>query len=122
MRVPILPLIFSTLLLWSITCVPSWSAAPDKKEKERDKATPSAPGNGWNPVPETVVIYNPSFPGSEDLAKFYAEKRGISKEHLLPITCSQEETISRDEFENTIRGPLLQAFKDKKWWEVEKCT
>src|SRR5579859_5894829 len=98
MKVPFSPLIFSTLLLWSAGCVPSWGASPDKKEKE--KPTPSAPGNGWNPVPETVVIYNPSFPGSEDLAKFYAQKRGISKERLLPIDCSQEETISRDEFEN----------------------
>jgi uncharacterized protein (TIGR03790 family) len=108
-------LLSATVLLWSLGDLPC-RAADAKKEKEPEPA----PTNNWNAAAETVVIFNPSFPGSEELAKFYAEKREIASSHLLPLPCSKDETISRGEFEETIRGPLLQAFKNKKWWEVER--
>ena len=34
---------------------------------------------------ETVVVYNPDFPQSRDLAEYYAEKRGIPKERLIGL-------------------------------------
>ena len=82
-------------------------------------ASPVVPTD-WEPAKETVVVFNTSFEGSEDLAKFYAEKRGINEDHLIGIKCSKEETIKRDEFENTIREPMLRKLIEKKWWRMEK--
>jgi uncharacterized protein (TIGR03790 family) len=118
-RLRISLILCATALLW---CEFSLTLSAAEKGKEKNPPTPPAPalGNGWNPAAETVVIFNPAFQGSEDLSKFYAEKRGIPKERLLAVKCSTEETIARAEFENSIRDPLLQAFKEKKWWTVEK--
>jgi uncharacterized protein (TIGR03790 family) len=118
MKFPIPALLSITLPLLGGLVGFSCLGATVEKEKKKD-ASPS-PAGEWNAAAETVVIFNPSFPGSEELAKFYAEKRNIPAAHLLPLPCSKDETISRDEFEETIRGPLLQAFKTKKWWEIER--
>ena len=34
---------------------------------------------------ETVVVYNPDFSQSRDLAEYYASKRGIPKERLIGL-------------------------------------
>jgi len=107
----------ATVLLWGWIDLAA-QAAEAKKGKE--KAPAPAPTTTWNPAAETIVVFNPNFPGSEELAKFYAEKRSIPANHLLALPCSKEETLSRSEFEETIRGPLLQAFKSKKWWDIER--
>ncbi len=77
------------------------------------------PEREWEPVKETVVIFNPACEGSEALAKYYAGLRHIPDDRLVSIQCSKEETITRDEFEKTIREPLLKKFLEKKWWVVE---
>lgn len=74
----------------------------------------------WNPAAETVVIFNRSFPGSRELAEFYAEKRGIPADRLVDLDCPRGETITREEFEGTVRGSLLRHFHDRKWWVFEK--
>ncbi len=73
----------------------------------------------WEPVKETVVVFNPKCEGSELLAKYYASQRHIPDDRVVGIECSKEETITRDEFEKSIREPLLKKFTDKKWWVVE---
>lgn len=75
--------------------------------------------NEWNPAEETVVLFNPNFEGSEALARFYAEKRRIPADHIIGLPCSVEETISRTEFEDTLRAPFLKKVIEKKWWEME---
>lgn len=84
----------------------------------RAASIPSPVGE-WEPVKETVVVFNPSCEGSEALAKYYAGLRHIPDERVVGIACPKEETITRDEFEKTIREPLLKKFTDKKWWVVE---
>jgi uncharacterized protein (TIGR03790 family) len=74
----------------------------------------------WNAAAETIVVYNPNFEGSEALAKFYAAKRQIPEARLIALPCSNEETISRQDFEDTIQAPLLKKLTDEKWWEIEK--
>jgi uncharacterized protein (TIGR03790 family) len=74
----------------------------------------------WQPAPETIVVFNRSFDGSEELANYYASKRNIPEDHLVGLKCAKEETVSRDDFENTIREPLLRKFNEKKWWAIEK--
>ena len=74
----------------------------------------------WDAAAETLVIYNPAFDGSAELAKFYAGKRGIAANRVVGLKCSKEETISRTDFETTLREPLMRKLVENKWWEIEK--
>ncbi|MFZ4763358.1 MAG: TIGR03790 family protein [Roseimicrobium sp.] len=85
-------------------------------------STLSAPtgSDEWSPASETAVLYNSAQPASKALAEHYAELRGISTDRLVGLKCSADEVISRDEFENTIREPLLRKFIESGWWALEK--
>jgi uncharacterized protein (TIGR03790 family) len=71
--------------------------------------------------PITIVVYNSAVPESAELAKFYAQKRGIARDHLVALTCSKEEEISRDEYDSTIAQPLREVFKQRKWWTLREA-
>ncbi|MGI8436142.1 MAG: TIGR03790 family protein, partial [Chthoniobacterales bacterium] len=64
----------------------------------------------------TIVVFNSDVPESIELARFYAEKRGIARDHLVALRCSTEEEISREDYDRTLAGPLRVIFKKKKWW------
>lgn len=66
----------------------------------------------------TVVVYNKTAPDAAELAKFYAQKRGIPADHIVGLTCSLTEEISRDEYDATIANRLREIFKAKKWWTI----
>jgi uncharacterized protein (TIGR03790 family) len=68
--------------------------------------------------PATIVVYNSALPESVELAKFYAQKRGIARDHLVALSCSKEEEISREEYDTTIAQPLREVFKERKWWTL----
>jgi uncharacterized protein (TIGR03790 family) len=68
--------------------------------------------------PATIVVYNGALPESVELAKFYAQKRGIAPDHLVALSCSKEEEISREEYDTTIAQPLRDVFKERKWWRL----
>jgi len=68
----------------------------------------------------TVVVYNKTAPDAADLARFYAQKRGIPTDHIVGLTCSLTEEISRDEYDATIANRLREIFKAKKWWTVRE--
>ncbi|MBB5034353.1 TIGR03790 family protein [Prosthecobacter vanneervenii] len=76
----------------------------------------------WNAAAETAVVFNADFPGSAELASYYAEQRHIPKERLIGLHCSKEDSISRGEFETQIRGPLLQMFESRHWWNAVPPT
>jgi uncharacterized protein (TIGR03790 family) len=71
-------------------------------------------------APATIVVFNKDVPESIELAKYYAKKRGIAGDHLVGLTCSRAEEISRDEYDVTIRDPLRAAFQEKKWWTLHE--
>lgn len=71
-------------------------------------------------APATVVVYNAKVPESAELAKFYAEKRGIAEDHLVALRCPPEEEISREEYERTIAKPLRDTFKKRGWWKTRR--
>ncbi|MDQ2825086.1 MAG: TIGR03790 family protein [Verrucomicrobiota bacterium] len=73
-------------------------------------------------APSTVVIYNKASPDSVELAKFYAQQRGIPRENLIPLTCSTEEEISREEYDGTIAEPIRTAFKQHHWWTFHQTA
>lgn len=68
-------------------------------------------------VDATVVIYNKAVPESQELARFYAQKRGIARDHLIGITCSADEEISREEYDTAIAAPLRDEFRAHGWWQ-----
>jgi uncharacterized protein (TIGR03790 family) len=70
----------------------------------------------------TIVIYNKAVPESVQLAKFYAEQRGIARDHLIGLTCSTEEEISREEYDTTIAEPLRDIFKERNWWRLRETA
>jgi uncharacterized protein (TIGR03790 family) len=63
-----------------------------------------------------LVIYNENDPLSRDLADFYAGKRGVDASRVVGLKCSIEEEISRDEYDQTIAGPLRAIFDAQHWW------
>jgi uncharacterized protein (TIGR03790 family) len=69
-------------------------------------------------APATIVIFNKNAPDSVDLAKFYAQQRGIARDHLVGLACSFDEEIGRDEYDATIAGPLRDIFEKRHWWTV----
>src|SRR6266567_3541664 len=66
----------------------------------------------------TIVLYNKAVSDSVELAKFYAEQRGIAADHLIGLTCSTEEEISREEYDRTVADPLREIFKQRHWWTL----
>ena len=69
-------------------------------------------------APATIVVFNSSIPESADLAKFYAQKRGVARDHLVGLDCSHAEEITREEYDRTIATPLREAFRKRKWWTL----
>ena len=66
----------------------------------------------------TIVVFNKNAPDSVELAKFYAQKRNIPRDHLVALDCSSEEEISRDQYDSTIAEPIRAAFKERQWWKT----
>jgi uncharacterized protein (TIGR03790 family) len=71
-------------------------------------------------APATIVVFNKDVPESVELAKFYAQKRGIASDHLVGLSVSRTEEISRDEYDMMIRNPLRAAFTERKWWTLNE--
>jgi len=73
----------------------------------------------WEPAAETVVVYNPKFPGSEALARHYAAKRLIPADRIIGLDCPVTDSMSRAEFNQQIREPLRKIFTAKNWWTLD---
>ncbi|MES2595693.1 MAG: TIGR03790 family protein [Verrucomicrobiota bacterium] len=98
----ILPALLASLLL-SLTSF----------AQEQEEAKPALDLSG-----ETVVVYNPDFSQSRDLAEYYAEKRGIPKDRLIGLDLPLEDSISREQYEKLIRKPLFETFVRRGWWKL----
>ena len=71
-------------------------------------------------APATIVVFNKDVPESVELAKFYAQKRGIAPDHLVGLSCPKSEEINREEYDTTIRDPVRATFKERKWWMLQE--
>lgn len=69
-----------------------------------------------------IVVFNRDIPESVQLATFYAEKRGIARDHLVGLSCPKDEEISREDYNRTIAGPLRDAFKKRRWWMLSESA
>jgi uncharacterized protein (TIGR03790 family) len=70
----------------------------------------------------TIVVYNKAALESPELARFYAQKRGIASDHIVGLTCSTDEEITREEYDANIAGPLRDIFKTRNWWTVRETA
>jgi uncharacterized protein (TIGR03790 family) len=64
-----------------------------------------------------LVVYNTKDPDSGDLAHYYAARRNIPGERILAITCPVTEEITRKQFDETIRSPIVDYLVEKNWME-----
>ena len=71
-------------------------------------------------APATIVVFNQDVPESVELAKFYMQKRGIARDHLVGLSISRTEEISRTEYDTMIRDPLREVFKKRAWWTLNE--
>ena len=68
----------------------------------------------------TLVLFNSSDPESEELARYYAQKRKIPVDHILGLSCPASEEISRADFDRTIAAPLREKMASKGWWKIAR--
>jgi uncharacterized protein (TIGR03790 family) len=62
-----------------------------------------------------LVVYNTADPDSGKLAQYYAEKRDIPAERVLGLKCPLTEEITREQYDETIRQPILAYVTQKDW-------
>jgi uncharacterized protein (TIGR03790 family) len=68
---------------------------------------------------EVLVIYNPSYPHSEELAQYYAQKRGIPPAQVIGFECATSDEMSRADFDRQLRAPLRKTLVSKGWWKMD---
>jgi uncharacterized protein (TIGR03790 family) len=69
---------------------------------------------GPNDLPaHLLVVYNINDPDSEPLARYYASRRNISHDRVLGIACPTTEEITRVQYENQVRSPIMAYMNDK---------
>lgn len=57
---------------------------------------------------QVVIVYNAQEPESKSLADYYAEKRGVPTNQICAINMRPVETITRREYNDDVREPLLR--------------
>ncbi len=67
---------------------------------------------GENLGRQVLVVYNESVPESKPLAEYYAQRRGVPTGQMCAIRVRDAETITRKEFDEQVRGPILRFMVD----------
>ena len=62
-----------------------------------------------------LVVYNTNDPDSQELAHYYAAQRQIPAERVLAISTLTTEEITRVQYDDTIRSPILAYLCQKDW-------
>jgi uncharacterized protein (TIGR03790 family) len=70
----------------------------------------------------TLVVFNSRDPLSEDLARYYAEKRHIPADQVVSVSCTIDEGIQREDYDRDIAEPLRKIFNGHDWWKLEKIS
>jgi uncharacterized protein (TIGR03790 family) len=70
---------------------------------------------------EILVVANRNATGSEEIARYYMEERGIPAEQLLSLEAPDRETCSRDEYEIKVVRPLRDFIEKKDLKKQIRC-
>lgn len=95
--------------------------APAQQNGDRLSLEKSAPTSGSRDAAATIVVFNENDRDSAELARFYAENRGIEKSHVIALNCPAKEDITREEYDRTIAEPLRKAFSKRGWWRLREA-
>lgn len=68
-----------------------------------------------------LVVYNKNSIEGEKLARYYAEKRQITADHILGIDCPDVEEIDRATYNDKIRAPI-DAYLTSQGWITRETT
>ena len=60
---------------------------------------------------EILVVANTRMAESLDIAKYYMESRAIPPSHLVRVALTLQESMSRDEYDNLLKGVVLNALQ-----------
>jgi uncharacterized protein (TIGR03790 family) len=105
----------------------SLHAAPAAEDDSSAPPAAEAP-SAENPFPDAadqaealpqhlLVVYNQNDPDSRALAAYYAAARNIPVERILAISCPTSEEITRIEYEERIREPIVSYLCQKNLME-----
>ena len=77
----------------------------------------SPEGNPEALAQHLLVVYNTKDPDSKSLAEYYASRREIAPDHVLGIACPTAEEITRKQYEDTVREPIISYIYRQNWME-----
>ena len=97
------------------TNAPPEVVAPDASMFPDTLHAPNLFDSGEELAAHLLVVYNRADPDSQSLAEYYASKRGIPAERVLAISCPLSEEITRTQFDDTIRSPIISYLTEKDW-------
>ena len=69
---------------------------------------------------QIAIVYRKESDESKKLAMSYAQKRNVPLDNLVGLSLPEEETISREDYDNQLREPLIAHFDEKGWWQRKK--
>lgn len=72
------------------------------------------------PPEQVLVLHNSDEPESTKLANYYARVRKIPSGNIVGLPLTTEESLSRADYDRTLRDPLMKVFDDKGWWTRAK--
>jgi uncharacterized protein (TIGR03790 family) len=72
-----------------------------------------------NPA-SVAVLYNTSDADSEKIARAYLAARAIPESNLIGLPMPLSAEITRQQFETTIKAPLVAVFNQRQWWQWAK--
>ncbi len=74
----------------------------------------AVPAHAATPGEEVFVVYNlRSAPDSRMVAEYYAKRRGVPEKQLLGLTLPTTDNITRAEFNERLKAPLLAALEER---------
>lgn len=76
--------------------------------------------SGLTPT-ECVVVYNSAATESGDIARYYAEARGIPADHLLGISLPRVETLVRRQYDTVVRPAVRDFIGAAEWGKTVRC-
>jgi uncharacterized protein (TIGR03790 family) len=72
---------------------------------------------------EILVIVNKDILASEDLGQYYCQRRNVPKENVLALSLGKNlaDSISRDDYDRNIAGPIRERLTDQKPGQPIRC-
>jgi uncharacterized protein (TIGR03790 family) len=71
---------------------------------------------------EVVIVYNKRMPGSAAVAEYYAKMRQVPQRQIYGFSLTTDETMSRDEFRDSLQLSLARRLESDGLWQFGSVT